>query len=75
MAANQIIERRNAMYLTDFFADAVGPQQIAHPSVRSDDTQRSAACGKFRVKLMQHVRAGEIDIGRCREIADHHLDV
>jgi hypothetical protein len=47
----------------DFFAYAIGSQQIAHPPLGADDAQCDAPGGKFAMQLVQHVRAGEIEIG------------
>ena len=43
--------------------------------MRSDDAQRDTARGKFVVQLMQHVRASEIEIGRCRQVTNHRSDI
>src|SRR5215475_16087610 len=43
--------------------------------MRSDDTQRYALARKVEVHLVQHACAREIDMGRCREVADDQADV
>jgi hypothetical protein len=40
-----------------------------------DNAQGDATGGKFAMQLMQHARAGEIEIRRRREIAYHQADV
>ena len=51
------------------------PQQIAQLRVRADDAEGDVAGGEFVMEIVQHARAGQIDVGRCREIADDQPDV
>lgn len=41
--AEQTIERHDPVEPPDLFGDAIGPQQVAHPSTRPDDAQRNAS--------------------------------
>ena len=60
--SEQIVQRAEAVESADLFADAFGAQQVAHPSTRPDDAQSYAAAREVEVQLMQHARAGEIDM-------------
>ena len=71
---NQIIECRDPVEFPNFIAHAVGSQEVACQSVCPDNAQRDASGCQFAVELMQHVRSGEINIGRRREIADNEPD-
>src|SRR6266480_7221134 len=53
----QTIERHDPIEPPDLFGDAIGPQQVAHPSTRPDDAQRNAARGELIVQPMQHAGA------------------
>jgi hypothetical protein len=61
--SEQIVQRSAAVESAHLFADAFGSQQVAHPSTCPDDAQRYAAARKVEVQLVQHARAGEIDMG------------
>ena len=62
-AAKQIVDGHAPIESADLFADAFGSQQVAHPPVRAEDTQRYAAARKVEVQLVQHAPAREIDMG------------
>src|SRR5258705_13539918 len=49
--AEQIIESHGSVEPPDFFPNAVGSQQIAHPSMGPDNAQRNATGGKFAMQL------------------------
>ena len=72
-AAEQIVQSRKPIESADLFADAFGPQQVAYPPPRADDTQRYAPARKIELELVQHARAREIDVGGCREVADDQI--
>ena len=74
MLTEQRFECPCSVDATDLLIDAVGTQQVARPSVRADDAQRDAARGEFGMQLVQHARAGEIEIRRCGKIADDDPD-
>src|SRR5262249_16670795 len=74
-AAEQIVECHAPIESADLFADAFGSQQVAYPPMRAEDTQCYAAPRKVEVHLVQHAPAREIDMGRCREVADDQADV
>src|SRR6266566_6028533 len=74
-AAEQIVQSHAPFDSADLFADAFGSQQVAYPSTRAEDTQRYALARKVEVQLVQHARAREIDMRRCREVADDQADV
>ena len=61
--AEQIIERAKSVGAADLLADAFGSQQVAYASTRPDDAQLHTAGRKVILKLMQHVRTREIDVG------------
>src|SRR5262249_20338918 len=69
------VERRSTAESTDYFANAVGTQQIPYSPPSPDDAQGDSAGGEFGMKHTQHARSRKIDIGRCREIADDRADV
>jgi hypothetical protein len=62
-AAEQIVQSHEPIESADLFADPFGPQQVAYPPTRSNDTQCYAAARKVDVQLVQHARAREIDMG------------
>src|SRR6266702_4735586 len=74
-AAEQIVQSHAPTDSADLFADAFRSQQVAYPSTRAEDTQCYAAARKVEVQLVQHARAREIDMRRCREVADDQADV
>ena len=53
-AAERTVERIDPVKPSDFFAQAIGSQQVTHPSMGSDDAQHNVAGGKFAVQLVQH---------------------
>ena len=57
-----IIQGHKPIQSSDLFADAFGSQQVAYAAMRSDDAQSYAAAREVEVQLMQHARAGEIDM-------------
>ena len=67
----QVIECHFTVEASDLTAYAVGSQKIACPPVSADYPERDASGEQFAVQLVQHVRSGEINKGRRREIADH----
>src|SRR5215831_8206362 len=48
---------------SDLFAQSIRSQEIAHPSARADNAQNYAVARKLRVEIVQHARAGEIEVG------------
>ena len=54
------------MDASDSLGHAVGSQQVAHPSMGTDDAERNATRGKLIAQLVQHLRAGQIEVGRRR---------
>jgi hypothetical protein len=63
VVADQLIEGDDSIDAADF-RRGVGPQEIANAPAGANGAQGNAAGGKFLVKFVQRVRAGEIDIGR-----------
>ena len=74
-AAEQIVQSHAPIESADLFADALRSQQVAYPPTRAEDTQCYAAARKVEVQLVQHARAREIHMRRCREVADDQADV
>jgi hypothetical protein len=62
-AAEELIERSAPVESADLLIYAFGSQQVAYASTRPDDAQLHAAARKVEVQLVQHTRAGEIDMG------------
>src|SRR5215831_12709 len=60
--SEQIIQGHEPAESTDLFIEAVSPQQVAYASMRADDAQLHAAAREVKVQLVQHARAGEIDM-------------
>jgi hypothetical protein len=60
--AEQIIERAESVKSADLLAEALGSQQVAYASACPDDAQLHAAPRQIEVQLVQHARAGEIDM-------------
>jgi hypothetical protein len=58
----QIVQRAEAVESADLFTDAFGAQQVTHPCTSTDDAQSYAAARKVEVQLVQHARAGEVDM-------------
>src|SRR5215467_9812597 len=73
-AAEKIVESREPVEPSDFFTQAFGPQQIANSSSGPDYAKFNATAGKLIVQLVQHVRTGEVDIRRRRQITYHQMD-
>ena len=57
------IQRDEPTEPADLRAEAVGPQQVAHPPARADDPQRNALRSKLAMQLVQHAAGREIDVG------------
>lgn len=62
----QILQGHVAAQTAHFLTYAVSTQQIARSAMCPDDTKRNAALRELAEQLMQHQRAREIDIRRCR---------
>jgi hypothetical protein len=73
--SEQIVQRSQPVESADLLADAFGAQQVAHPSTRPDDAQSYATARKVVVQLVQHARAGEIEMRRSREVADDQPNI
>ena len=63
LRAKETVKRYAPVDASDFCADAVGPQQVTHPSMGTNDTERNATSVKFAVHFVQHLRAGEVEVG------------
>ena len=50
-----------------------GAQDIAFTGVRPDDPQADVHCLQFVVQAGEHSRAGQVHIGRIRQVADDQL--
>ena len=61
--SEQIIQGHEPSKSTDLFTEPVSSQQVAYASTRPDDAQLHGPARKVVVKLAQHARAGEIDVG------------
>ena len=71
-ARHQRLERVGFVETTDFLTYPVGPQQIAHPPARANDAQDAATGANLCMQLLQHARAGQINVERCREVTNQH---
>src|SRR5262249_4103675 len=72
---DQAVDRLDPVEPSHLLGHAIGPQKIAHRSARPDDAKCDSAIDELAVQLMQHARAGEIEAGRCRKIANHQPDL
>jgi hypothetical protein len=58
----KLVEGFAPVELTDLLIDALGSQEIADPAAHSHNTQVDTVVAEFGMQLMQHARAGEVDI-------------
>ena len=63
-------QRHCPIEATDLLAQAVRPQQVAHLPRAPTTRKAMLRAVELGLQLVQHARAGKIDIGRRRQIAD-----
>src|ERR1700716_762107 len=69
--AKYAVERPQPVAAIGFLSQPLCPQQFAQLPVGADDAERDTAGRQFVMKIVQHARPRQIDIGRGRQIACH----
>src|SRR5262249_6799451 len=62
-AAEQTVQGHNPLDSAGLLGDAIGAQQITHPSTCADDPQHNAARCELVMQSVEHARARQIDVG------------
>ena len=73
--AQHAVERPEPFAAVRLLRQPFCPQQITQLRMGADDAERHVTRRQFIMKIKQHPRPGQIDVGRCRKIAGNQPDV